>query len=452
MEGKGLRATLARVVAACATAGAVVARAPASTEGSPGPEAGAALRTKTAWREQDALRPPANASWQLGAAVALHQGTLAVGPSHDWDLGRDHGGVRLYVERGDHFHDAGEVLHPSSDVHAFFGAALALHGELLAIGSPHDSTRGFQAGAVFMYERRASGWMLQQQLLRPQAMSDDLAGSAVAMDGQTLIIGVPKADALALDTGAAEVFERVDGSWSHVATLTAPQPCIGALFGLAVAVDGDTIFVGAPGDDALGPIAGRVHVFHRTTAGWTWQAAIGCPTGPRGWFGASVAAANGRAVVGAPRAARSPQPGAYVRGAAWMLARIDGVWQCGSMLTPDLPEHGDSLGCAAATDGSTVVLGATADSTRGRLAGCAYAFTQRPGGAWISQRLDPAAAEPRSLIGHGVAVDERWIAIGRLGDPEADPAAGEVDLFMRAPVPPRTPRPVPDAPPRAASR
>jgi FG-GAP repeat len=452
MEGTGLRAMLARVVAACATAGAVVARAPASTEGSPGPGAGVVQRAVAAWREQDALRPPHDASWQLGAAVALHQGMLAVGPSHDWDLGVDHGGVRLYASIGDRFIDAGAIDHPSADVHAFFGAALALHGDTLAVGAPHDSNGGFQAGAVFVYQRGEAGWLLLQTLQRAHAVPDDLAGSAVAMDAHTLVIGVPKADATTLDAGAVEVYERIDGAWSHAATLTAPQARIGALFGLAVAVDGDTIFVGAPGDDALGPMAGRVHVFRRSSTGWRWQAAVGCPTGPRGWFGASVAAAHGRVVVGAPRAARSLGAGMSVRGAAWLLERIDGGWRCGTMLTPAFAEQGDSLGCAAATDGSTVVLGATADSMRGRLVGCAYVFSADAQGTWTSQRLDPATADPQSLVGHGVAVDERWVALGRLGDPESDPAAGEVTMFMRAITPARNAATATDAPPRAAPR
>jgi hypothetical protein len=48
------------------------------------------------------------------------------------------------------------------------------------------------------------------------------------------------------------------------------------------------------------------------------------------------------------------------------------------------------------------------------------------------QRLDPENAGISALIGHGLAVDGPWLALGRLGDPEADPAPGEVALFQQS--------------------
>jgi hypothetical protein len=395
------------------------------------------------------MRPPDAAAWQLGATVAMHADTLAVGPSHDWDLGQDHGGVRVFHMSGTRCEDAGEIRHPAADTQAFFGAAIALDAHCLAVGAPHDGTGGFQAGAVFVHERATSGWSLPQQLQRPHPMSGDLAGSAVALDANTLVIGVPKADVEGLDTGAAEVFERVDGAWAHAATLTAPQPRVGALFGLSVAVDTNVILVGAPGDDAAGPVAGRVHVFERAASGWRWTCDVECPAGPRGWFGASVAAARGLMVIGAPRALRSASGMAQARGAAWLLERSGDSWTCGARLVPSSSAEGDSLGCSAATDGGTIVLGATADGAQGRLAGCAFAFTRRANGSWSCQRLDPSSAQPASLIGHGVAVHGRRIAVGRLGDPEADPAPGEVTVFERIDAAPgsfaASPRGMPDA-------
>lgn len=430
MEGTVRRVRWARVVVACASAGLVAARVPASTEGSPGP-AGVEMRAPApSWRQVSEIRPPDEADWSLGSAVAMRGDVLAVGPARDWDLGRDQGGVRLYARDGHGWHETGELRHPSSDMQAQFGGALAIDGPFLAIAAPRDGTRGFQAGCVFVHQRRGTRWMPHSTLLRPRAAAGDLAGTAIAIDGRTLAIGVPKADEGGLDTGAVEVWELRDDAWMHAATLTAPAPSVGSFFGISVAVDGGCIFVGAPGEDRDGPIAGRVHVFRRTGKGWTWDGSVGCPTGPRGWFGASVAAAQGLAVVGAPRAARPGAPDAPVRGAAWSLQRRNGAWICHQCFVPAQPEQGDSIGCAVATDGRTIVAGATADSVRGDLAGAAFAFTRQAGGAWRQQRLDPIAIGPSSLVGHGLAVDGRWIAVGRLGDPEADPAPGEVTLFQ----------------------
>ena len=429
MEGTVRRAHRARVVAACALAGAMAVRAPASMEGSPGPAGGEVVANSATWRQVAELRPPNEAAWALGSAVALRGDVLAVGPARDWDLGQDQGGVHLFTRDGLTWREAGELRHPAADMQAQFGGAIAIDGAFMAIAAPRDGTRGFQAGCVFVYQRKGSRWLPHSTLVRPRASAGDLAGTAVAIHGRTLVVGVPKADEGGLDTGAVEVYELRDDAWVHAATLTAPSARVGSFFGISVAVDGGTVFVGAPGDDSDGPIAGRVHVYRRTGKGWGWDGSVGCPSGPRGWFGASVAAADGLAVAGAPRAARPGATDALVRGAAWSLQRRNGTWTCQQCFVPARPEEGDSIGCTIATDGRTVVIGATADSVRGDLAGAAFAFTRQPGGAWRQQRLDPLAIGPASLVGHGLAVDGRWIALGRLGDPEADPAPGEVTMY-----------------------
>lgn len=436
MEGTFRRALTARAVVACAVAGVMVAWSPAGTDRSPGTAGGAVGGgVARAWRQSAEVRPPSDEPWTLGSSVALQGNLLAVGPAHDWDLGEDRGGVHLYTRDGARWSECGELAHPSGDVHANFGASLAVDGTRLVIGSPRDGVRGFQAGAAFVYARRGDRWLLQASVQRPHAMAGDLAGSAVALQGRTLVIGVPKADESGLDTGAVEVFESRDENWMHVATLTAPNAQVGSFFGISVAIDGACLFVGAPGDDSDGPIAGRVHVFRRGARGWAWEGSVGCPTGARGWFGASVAAADGVAVAGAPRAVR-PQAGLErVRGAAFTLQRRNGTWTCQHALVPPSPAEGDSFGCTVATDGRTVVIGATADSLAGDLTGTAFAFQRQPGGSWRGERLDPADAGARSLVGHGLAVHGNWIAVGRLGDPEADPAPGAVSLFHAMPAP-----------------
>jgi hypothetical protein len=434
MDGSRIRASAVRMVAACAAWGAMVGGAPADTDGSPAP-AGGAYRgwQRSAWREAASLQPPADAAWAIGPAVALHQGMLAVAPARDWDLGHDVGGVQVYRRAGNRWRSVAQIAHPAGEARSHLGAALALSDTELVIGAPHDSDGAFQAGAVFVHAVRHDQWPLVTTLQRPRPSTSDLFGTALAFDHGTLVIGAPKADEGGLDTGAVEVFERdAMGAWIHTQTLAPPDPATGMLFGISVALSGETILVGAPGDSAQGPLAGRVHLYRRIRGSWRWDGSVGCPAGPRSWFGAAVAASDGLLVVGAPRATRPGASRSHLdRGAAWVIERVAGSWRCTDMLAPAAWREGDGFGAALATDGVRVVVGATADSVRGDLSGCAFVFERDPADGWHEQRLDPRRAGDSALIGHGVAVDGPCIAVGRLGDPEADPAPGSVTVFER---------------------
>jgi len=435
MDGSRIRASVARMVAACAAWGAMVGGAPADTDGSPAP-AGGDLRgwRRSEWREAATLQPPADAAWAIGPAVALCHGTLAVAPARDWDLGHDVGGVQVYRRSGSRWRSVTQIVHPAGEARAHLGAALVLSDALLVIGAPHESSDAFQAGAVFVHAARHEQWPLVATLHRPRPSTSDLFGTALALDQGTLVVGAPKADQGGLDTGAVEVFHQdATGEWIHAQTLAPPDPQTGLLFGIAVAVSGDTLLVGAPGDSAQGPLAGRVHVYRHSRGSWRWDGSVGCPAGPRSWFGAAVAASKGLLVAGAPRATRPLASRVdFDRGAAWIIEHVAGSWRCTDMLAPGSQREGDGFGVALATDGDSVVAGATADSVRGDLSGCAYVFERRAVDGWHGQRLDPRRAGDSALIGHGVAVDGPCVAVGRLGDPEADPAPGSVSVFERA--------------------
>jgi len=92
---------------------------------------------------------------------------------------------------------------------------------------------------------------------------DDRFGSRVALDGDTLVVGAPdeSSDArgvnsdqssdLGLSSGAVYVFEREDNVWMQQAYIKASNTDAADAFGSFVAIDGDTLVVGAPGEDSL---------------------------------------------------------------------------------------------------------------------------------------------------------------------------------------------------------
>ena len=96
--------------------------------------------------------------------------------------------------------------------------------------------------------------------------------------------------------------------------------------------------------------------------------------------------------------------------------------------------QGDSFGCSLALQKQRAVFGASSDSLAGRLAGAAFAGTRLTSGAWNVERLAAPDCAEQQLAGHAVAIFGSSIVVGRLGNPEEDPAPGAVSIFALMPM------------------
>lgn len=161
----------------------------------------------------------------------------------------------------------------------FFGRRLALDGDTLAVGVEGSNAAGFDAGRVHVYVHERGEWVLEGQLDNP---GDEPAygnfGTALALDGDTLVVGATRGDGYSLgehaQRGAVHVYARERGRWRLQASLDDPDTDTDS-FGGVVAVSGDTLAVGA---DAR--VRGRtqltrqVHVFRREGDAWALEVKI----------------------------------------------------------------------------------------------------------------------------------------------------------------------------------
>jgi hypothetical protein len=128
---------------------------------------------------------------------------------------------------------------------AHFGVSLALNGDLAVIGA---SLGLFQQGAdqrsayVFV---GLSDYQLLRQFSPELGSANDGFGYAVALDGDTVLVGAYRADAAATDQGAAYAFVLHDSQHVEQQKLFAHDGAAQEFFGEAVALDGDTLAVGA---------------------------------------------------------------------------------------------------------------------------------------------------------------------------------------------------------------
>jgi hypothetical protein len=256
----------------------------------------------------------------------------------------------------------------------------------------------------------------------------DVLGYSIAMDGDTVVVGARGDDVDGrVDQGAVYVFVRPEGGWAgavEVARLTASDGAANDQFGVSVAISGDTVVVGAWGDDNQG-MGGRgsAYVFVRPEGGWEGtlheRARLTASDRQAGdLFGASVAISGGLIAVGAPwddfGDFWSAQGSAYVfvrPGAAWINAT-----ETAKLIASDKAAY-DRLGSSVAVDGDTVVVGAPYDDVSGKSdQGSAYVF-QGPG--WLGQAAETAkltAADGAAFdaFGYSVAVSGDTVVVGSI--------------------------------------
>jgi len=185
-----------------------------------------------------------------------------------------------------------------------FGTSLAISGKTIVVGAGN-------AGKAYVFVKPAGGWknMTETAQLNNGEEGDNF-GNVVAIDQGTIVVGVPNATINGNQSqGAAFVFVEPETGWATTSTydakLTASDGTFEDVFGIAVAVSGDTIVVGAPfHQDQTGP--GEAYVFVKPLTGWVGATQTATLTrsiqGPFDEFGLAVAINRNTIVVGAPQA------------------------------------------------------------------------------------------------------------------------------------------------------
>jgi hypothetical protein len=191
----------------------------------------------------------------------------------------------------------------ASDGEAFddFGVSVAVDENTAVIGARLDNDNGSDSGSAYVFTRDVNGdWTEQQKLTASDGAAFDRFGMRVAVDGDTVVIGAESDDDDGASSGSAYVFTRSGGVWTEQPKLTASDAAAGDLFGSAVAVDGGTAIIGAEREDQNGSNSGSAYVFTRNAGVWTEQQKLTAGNGTDfDDFGNSIAMDGNTAVIGA---------------------------------------------------------------------------------------------------------------------------------------------------------
>lgn len=347
--------------------------------GASGDELGGAAfvyaRSPGGWALTEKLDPPNDDyAHAFGTSVDVWEDTIAVGaPGYSTLTGPDLGAVAVFGSGG----GSQLLLAPDGLDYDRFGERVAIGGDVLVVGAPlangaSDATIE-AAGKVYVFRRVVNAWTFEAVLDRGDPLDDadtfDLFGASVAVsdDGETIVVGAP-GDELdgcdpyvdACDTGVAFVYTHSRDGWGTPTVLLSGLPRSGDEFGAAVSISGDTIAVGAPGDTIYA------------------QEAMGCPACDACPFCVDCCGAE-------------LQHGAVHvftwDGATWSAPVRASVWEAYPELVPDFL---DRFGASVALSGDVMLVGSPSDAVslgEGAClnfgdAGAAY-LLDRDGDDWI---------------------------------------------------------------------
>jgi hypothetical protein len=364
---------------------------------------------------------------RFGAAVAIHGDRVVIG-SPDSDAGSSAAGrVRIHdLASAEPGVAVATVENPEPAAGDRFGAAVAISGARIAVGATGVDGGAADAGKVYLHDLLSvnPGQPLLS-LSNPHPAASDRFGSALSLSGNRLIVGVGDDDESAVDSGRAYLYDLA-GTAPAVPTvvLANPSPAAGDRFGASVSVSGDLVVVGAPGDDTTAADAGSVYVFDLSG---NLLHTLAMPSAAAGdAFGASVAVSAGRVAAGAPGA----DAGATDAGrAAVFLISGPAPTVPDAVIGNPAPAAGDQFGLSIAVSGARVVVGAMLDDSPAD-SGRVHSFNMASSTPTVpSASLAKPVPVAGDLFGASVGVDGLIIVVGTPSDNKTAADKGAAYVF-----------------------
>jgi len=366
----------------------------------------------------------------LGRSVAISGNIVIVGAANNFV---QLGAAYVFVKSGTTWSQQAKLIPSDGTFGDEFGYSVAINGDTLVVASPFSTVGGNDnQGSAYVFVRSGTTWTEQQKLTASNGAAFDQYGIAVSISGDTIIVGARFADVGANSgQGSAYVYVRSGTTWTEQAILSAADGYTNQRFGDAVALNGDTVVVGARFDNVGGNTdRGSAYVFVRSGATWTQQAKLTASDGSANdEFGISVGISGDTVVVGAHFNDDGVNLG---EGSAYVFVRSSATWTQQQKLAANDGGNLDEFGTSVAISGDTVIVGANSDDIGANgNQGSAYAFT-RSGTTWTQQqKFTTSDGSANDQFGTSVALNGDTVVVGaEFDDVGTNSNQGSAYLFV----------------------
>ena len=259
-------------------------------------------RSGTTWSQQQKIQSADHPSYAtFGGSVALSGDTLVVGAINYGD-NDGQGATYIFTRSGTTWSVQQKITASDGAAGDYFGQYVSVSGDTLVVGAYLEDDGGSNAGAAYVFTRSGTTWTQQQKLVASDAAAGDMFGISVGMDGDNIIVGAVNEDEEGSNAGAAYVYTRSGTTWSQQQKITASDGAAGDGFGnrvdIDVSVSPATLVVSATQEATTGN--GMAYVFTRSGTTWSQKAKLTASNAGAGdKFGSGIAIDDDTVVVGA---------------------------------------------------------------------------------------------------------------------------------------------------------
>ncbi len=197
----------------------------------------------------------------FGMSVAIDGNSALVGAMRESTAANMAGSVYAFEWNGSSWVQIQKFQSSDAEATDFFGRSVALDGKRALVGAMRESEAANNAGSVYAFEWNGSSWIQSQKFQSSDIEGSDNFGFSVAVDGKRALVGAHNGDTTANNSGAAYYFEHNGTAWNQVQKFQSNDVEEGDSFGSSVTLDGNRVIVGASREDAVTSNAGAVYTF-----------------------------------------------------------------------------------------------------------------------------------------------------------------------------------------------
>lgn len=297
------------------------------------------------------------------SSVVKGNWALVGAPQKDIGNVQSAGSVIFYSKTEANWNIQQEITAPLPGNFLNFGISLDLGYDDALIGATGDHEGGIFSGAVFTYEFNDTAWVQAQKLKPSDPKAGSRFGEALDIHESSAVIGAYQAHGSVSKSGAAYVFEKIDGTWSQTAKIIAEDGASHDYFGYSVSMVTESIIaIGAYNADGANERTGVVYIFEKNNEGdWEQTAKLFDPLGSSSdLFGFSITSSlvfvvkssvsnyfNGFLYIGAPGTINENGK----TGSVYLYQKSDdGTWELNEELIEASSEHNDHFGISVAAN------------------------------------------------------------------------------------------------------